>query len=187
MARSLPAVDVALVRWPAERGRRDELNGLGVPLLLLVEDGHHPPPVVGLLEDWIRVPASEADVRARIDTLLARRPAGEEVPPSLDGDGVLRANGAWVAVPPVEARLLRALLGHFGAVVARDVLSGAGWPDRSPGRNVLDVHVLRLRRRVAHVGLAIRTVRARGYLLELERPCDATASILDLTASSSPR
>ena len=176
------------MRWPAERGRRDELNGLGVPHLLLVEDGHHPPPEVGLLEDWIRVPASEADVRARIDTLLARRPAGvAPVPPSLDGDGVLRANGAWVSVPPVEARLLRAFLDRFGAVVGRDALSNAGWPGRSPERNVLDVHMLRLRRRVAHVGLAIRTVRARGYLLESGRPCDATASILDRTASSSPR
>ena len=34
------------------------------------------------------------------------------------------------------------------------------------GTSYLDVHVLRLRRRLAQVGLAIRTVRSRGYLLE---------------------
>jgi DNA-binding response OmpR family regulator len=45
-------------------------------------------------------------------------------------------------------------------------LARAGWPDGAPGRNALDVHVLRLRRRVAPLGLAIRTVRSRGYLLE---------------------
>ena len=42
----------------------------------------------------------------------------------------------------------------------------AGWPGGTPGRNALDVHVLRLRRRLEPVRLAIRTVRSRGYLLE---------------------
>jgi DNA-binding response OmpR family regulator len=50
--------------------------------------------------------------------------------------------------------------------VSREALAKAGWPDGAPGRNALDVHVLRLRRRLALVGLAIRTVRSRGYLLE---------------------
>ncbi len=35
-----------------------------------------------------------------------------------------------------------------------------------PGRNVLDVHIVRLRRRLAPLELVIRTVRSRGYLLE---------------------
>ena len=52
------------------------------------------------------------------------------------------------------------------AVVSRDALARAGWPEGAPGRNALDVHVLRLRRRLAPLGLAIRTVRSRGYLLE---------------------
>ena len=42
----------------------------------------------------------------------------------------------------------------------------SGWPRGAPGRNALDVHMLRLRRRIAPVGLAIKTVRSRGYLLE---------------------
>jgi DNA-binding winged helix-turn-helix (wHTH) protein len=54
----------------------------------------------------------------------------------------------------------------MGLVVHRDALAAAGWPDGAPGRNALDVHVLRLRRRLAPVGLGIRTVRSRGYLLE---------------------
>jgi DNA-binding response OmpR family regulator len=71
-----------------------------------------------------------------------------------------------VPLPPVEARLTDALLERFGAVVSRESLARAGWPDGAPGRNALDVHVLRLRRRINPLGLAIRTVRARGYLLE---------------------
>ncbi len=86
--------------------------------------------------------------------------------PTLDEDGLLRSGHRWVPLPPVESRLTRALLDRFGAVVSRDALSRAGWPLGAPGRNVLDVHVLRLRRRVVPVDLAIRTVRSRGYLLE---------------------
>jgi DNA-binding response OmpR family regulator len=55
---------------------------------------------------------------------------------------------------------------RFGAVVGREALARAGWPEGAPGRNALDVHVLRLRRRLVTVGLSIKTVRSRGYLLE---------------------
>jgi DNA-binding response OmpR family regulator len=79
---------------------------------------------------------------------------------------VLRRGGAWVSLPPVEARLTGALLDRLGTVVSRDALARAGWPDGAPGRNALDVHVLRLRRRIAPLDLVIRTVRSRGYLLE---------------------
>jgi DNA-binding response OmpR family regulator len=84
----------------------------------------------------------------------------------LDDFGVLRVNGSWVALPPLEARLTEALLERLGAVTSRELLIRAGWPSGAPGRNALDVHVLRLRRRLQPVGLAIRTVRSRGYLLE---------------------
>jgi DNA-binding response OmpR family regulator len=73
-----------------------------------------------------------------------------------------------VSLPPVEARLTRVLIERLGAVVGRDTLSRAGWPHGSPGRNALDVHVLRLRRRLVPLGLVIRTVRSRGYLLEAD-------------------
>ena len=86
--------------------------------------------------------------------------------PELDVHGVLRFGTAWVSLPPVEARLVDALIERFGAVVGRDTLRRSVWPGSSPGRNVLDVHVLRLRRRLAPLGLVIRTVRSRGYMLE---------------------
>jgi DNA-binding response OmpR family regulator len=68
---------------------------------------------------------------------------------------------------------MAALLDRYGAVVSRDALARAGWPAGAPGRNALDVHMLRLRRRVEAVGLAIRTVRSRGYLLETADPSPA--------------
>jgi DNA-binding winged helix-turn-helix (wHTH) protein len=86
-------------------------------------------------------------------------------------------------LPPVEARLMVALIDRFGAVVSRDQLARSGWPEGSPGRNALDVHVLRLRRRIAPLGLSIKTVRSRGYLLEADTTA-ANGHRADGTAAS---
>jgi DNA-binding response OmpR family regulator len=159
-------VDVVLVRWPKENEQRDLLAREGRPRLLLLESGVLPPLVEDPLEDWVRIPAADTDVRARLDTLTLRARLRAPSQPTLDDDGVIRHKGLWASLPPVEARITRLLLDRLGAVASRESLSRAGWPDGAPGRNALDVHVLRLRRRLAQVGLAIRTGRSRGYLLE---------------------
>lgn len=180
-------MDVVLVRWPAESDRRRNLQRAGTPRLLLVDADAEPPEPEDCLEDWIRVPASEPDVQVRLACLEVRASAHVEDVPEIDHDGLLRFGGAWVSLPPVEARLTRALVERFGAVVGREALARAGWPESAPGRNALDVHVLRLRRRLAGVGLSIKTVRSRGYLLEGPSPCLATASARLATSSGSPR
>jgi DNA-binding winged helix-turn-helix (wHTH) protein len=162
---TLRTVEVALVQWPAERNRREELRRTGQPRLLLVERGAPPIPD-DVLEDWIRLPADDLDLRVRVEALRRRTDGDVAAVPELDHDGVLRLGDRWVSLPPVESRLTGALLARFGAVVSRDVLTDAGWPGGSPGRNALDVHVLRLRRRLSPLRLAIRTIRSRGYLLE---------------------
>lgn len=159
-------MDVTVVRWPAEAPRREQLLARGIPRLLVLDDGVAPPGESDCLEDWVRMPASEVDMRARMEMLAGRAARHGLRVPSLDADGVLRFGGAWAALPPVEARLTGALVERFGAVVSREVLGRSGWPSGPPRRNALDVHVLRLRRRVEPVGLVIRTVRSRGYLLE---------------------
>jgi len=166
-----------MLLWPEEESRRRRIREAGEPRLLLVPDGVEPPRVADCLEDWIRVPAPENEVKARVAALAVRRKAHDPTNglnglgmtpagPVLDDFGVLRVNGSWVALPPLEARLAEALLERLGAVTSRDLLIRAGWSSGAPGRNALDVHVLRLRRRLSPVGLAIRTVRSRGYLLE---------------------
>ena len=166
VVRTVTPVDVVLLRWPAEASRRDELAAVQQLRLLLVEGDASPPVLTDEFEDWIRVPASEEDLRARVDG-LRRRVEGRATPlPDLDDDGVLRVGSQWVSLPPVEARLMAALLDRYGAVVSRDALARSGWPSGAPGRNALDVHMLRLRRRLDPLDLAIRTVRSRGYLLE---------------------
>lgn len=159
-------MDVVLVRWPAEGTRRETLRDEQRPRLLLVAEDAPAPLTSDIFEDWIRLPANEADVRARVHSLEARVEAYGPSQPTIDADGVLRYATGWVSIPPVEARLIDALISRFRTVVGRDVLTRAGWPDKEPGRNALDVHVLRLRRRIEPLGLAVRTVRSRGYLLE---------------------
>lgn len=157
-------MEVALIRWPDEAGRLPEARASGRPRLILAAPDAVAPTPDDVLEDWVRLPASDSDVRARAAVLEARAAACTR--PRVDGDGLLRHRGAWVALSPLEHRLAGALCERFGAVVSREALVRRGWPGRRPSRNALDVHVLRLRRRLESLGLAIRTVRARGYLLE---------------------
>src|ERR687892_469760 len=82
----------------------------------------------------------------------------------------LRYRGRWVALSPVESALATTLVDRFGAVVGRETLSRRAWPDGTPTRNALDVHMLRLRRRIASLGLEVRTVRSRGYLMQAATP-----------------
>jgi len=167
-------MEVALVRWPEEADTREELRRNAKARVLLLVGGSPPPTPVDDLEDWIRVPVSDADLRARMEWLSRRlAPAGPSLElPVLDDDGLLRTASGWVPLPPVESRLTRALLDRFGAVVSREALVRAGWPSGAPGRNALDVHVLRLRRRLAPIDLVIRTVRSRGYVLGQADPRD---------------
>jgi DNA-binding response OmpR family regulator len=156
---------VVLVRWPEETERLERLRAVGAPRLLLVGEELAAPEPVDALEDWIRLPAAEDDLRVRVATLASR--AGDTpVAPSVDEDGLLRYRGKWVTLSPVERALAGALIDRFNAVVGRDTLVRRAWPGGSPTRNALDVHMLRLRRRIAPLGLEVRTVRARGYLLQ---------------------
>lgn len=176
--------EIALVRWPEQESTRTALRASGRPRVLLLSPSTPAPEPGDALEDWVRIPVAEADLRARVRWLAHRVAQGAgmvtaplvEATPVLDDDGLFRVGDQWVALPPVEHRLARALLAKMGTVVTRDALSRAGWPEGAPGRNALDVHVLRLRRRLAPLHLTIHTVRSRGYLLEMSAPATGRVS-----------
>ena len=159
---------IALLSWPADADRRMELTADGRPRLLLLDPDATPPASWDVLEDWVRLPADPAEIEARIATLMRRLPS-ERPAPLLDGDGVLRVGSTWVALPPVEARLVAALLARPEAVVSRDRLLDAGWPDGQPSGSttgqILDGRIKLLRRRLIGVGLEIHTVRGVGFVL----------------------
>ncbi len=156
---------VEVVRWPADSMRLAELRDAAIPRLLVVADDAEPPVPADCLEDWVTSGATERELDARRRSLSIRADQ-HAVRPSLDDDGLLHHRDAWVSLSPVEQSLAGAMLDRFGAVVTRDTLADRAWPTGVPTRNALDVHVLRLRRRIAPLGLEIRTVRSRGYLLQ---------------------
>jgi DNA-binding response OmpR family regulator len=68
-----------------------------------------------------------------------------------------------------EVEVLEILLNHAGRVTAKEAIADrlAGW-DEAVGDNAVEVYIHRLRRKLAGSGVAIRTLRGLGYLLEVE-------------------
>jgi DNA-binding response OmpR family regulator len=132
----------------------------------VVAEGHRPPPSPDCLEDWVQIPATEDELRARIATLQARAESHLPSVPELDEEGFLHFGSRSVYLPPVEARLAGALVERFGRVVSAATLVRAAWPEGTSSRGTLDVRISRLRRRLVGLDLVIRTVRQRGWMLE---------------------
>lgn len=158
-------MDVALVRWPSDESLRVDLAERGHPRLLLVETEADPPLCIDTLEDWVRLPVSRADRNARISSLEKRADGFEDAVPVVNRDGILEFSGARVELSDLQMRLITPLIERFGAVVGREDLSARAWPGNDVSANNLDVTMGRLRRLVEPVGLQVRTVRSRGYLL----------------------
>jgi two-component system, OmpR family, response regulator len=162
-------MDVELVRWPMDAARLHELRDSATARLVLVATSARAPMPTDDLEDWVRLPATDEDIRLRVEVLRTRLMRERNEVPVLDSGGLLHFRGTTMPLPPMEIRLVGALLARYGAVVARDQLTTAGWPGEQVERNVLDVHILRLRRRLGPLGLIIRNVRNRGYLMDAQR------------------
>lgn len=158
--------DVAVLHWPEESVRAAALGRAGTPRLFLVASEAAPPADWDEYTDWVRLPADERDVFARI-TALRRRVAPPALP-ELDEFGVLWRDGVWVDLAPTEGRLMAALLDRVGGVVSRRDLAAAGWPDGAPNSRSVDSTLLRLRRRIGVLGMSIHTVRRRGLILEVD-------------------
>jgi hypothetical protein len=165
---AVDADDVVVVDWPAAEAERQRLADWGRLRLLRLQPGVPAPLVTDVNEDWFRLPCSDDDIRARMRMLRARHEDSVPRPPRVDEFGVLQAGGLRRPLAPVETRLMRCLLDQPGEVVTRDELAGAGWPDGAPSRNAVDLRVMRLRRRVEPLGVMIRTVRGRGYVVDLD-------------------
>lgn len=166
--------DVVVVRWPEQAADVRRLDALGVPRLLLVEPGAAPPETASCLQDWIRLPADDADVRARI-AVLALRPACHPSRPAIDDVGQLSYRGWSTFLSPLDERLARALIAHFGHLVAEDMLEHEGWPDGTSVQAVR-VQMSRLRRRIAPLGLGITRARNSGYVMHPEAADDGYES-----------
>ncbi len=163
---SASPVPVELVHWPEELERNDALARAGQLRLLLVAPFTAPPTEWDPLMDWIRLPADDIDIWRRLAGLQHR--VRLLPPPTLDEYGLLRRGAAWVSLAPIEARILAVLLEKPDCVFSRERLERSAWPDRVTNAHALTAYIKRLRRRIEPLGLAIRTVRQRGYFVEID-------------------
>ncbi|MEU3723207.1 winged helix-turn-helix domain-containing protein [Streptomyces sp. NPDC031705] len=154
---------VRIVRWPLETAKREKCRELGALRILLVENGATPPLTADLREDWVRAPVSREDLEARVMALRAK--AGTYRVPTLGVDGELQFDGGSVVLSPTEVAIVAELVRNYGSLVARESLAHLTDASRA-SRNALDLHMMRIRRRIAPLGLGISTAWGRGYLLQ---------------------
>ena len=156
---------VRLVRWPTEDHLRADLATAGRPRILLVSADAAPPEDWDDLEDWVRLPLDPDELQGRARTLRRRARAGER--PWFDDDGLLRVGDRWVDLPAGPRAVVELLVDRFATVVYADEMSKryleAGGSARESARKTM---VVRVRQRLAEVGLELHNVRDAGYLLD---------------------
>jgi DNA-binding response OmpR family regulator len=150
----------------------------GVPVLMLTSRGHEADKVRGLrggADDYLTKPFSTAEFVARVQALLRRQHAADQLPEVFDDGhvqvnfvthGVL-VNGVSVELTPTEFRLLAALVRHPGQVLSPVKLLELAWSDPfGIGPDRVKYSVMRLRRKLGTQpggDSAIEAVRGFGY------------------------
>jgi hypothetical protein len=153
--------EVTLVRWPEGGDDGMRLAATGAAVLYLVSGDDAPPVPTTCLEDWVRVPGDERDLTTRVAALEVRAAAHQRVP-HIDNDGRLHYRGSAMKLPAEELALARLLTERFGDVVPDSAFEHA-LGDPVP---VLRAPMAGLRARLRDLGLTVRRVRRRGYMLK---------------------
>jgi DNA-binding response OmpR family regulator len=174
--------EVAILDWrmPLKSGIEvvDEVRRLGVktPILMLTARDAPVDRVAGLhagADDYLVKPFDFDELLARL-TALQRRPALSVAPKINVGDMCfdpatreLSVAGSLVALTTTELSIMELLLRRSPAVVTRRSIALQVWDDEADaiGSNTIDVHIGRLRSKVAASTARIQTVRGSGYRL----------------------
>jgi len=158
--------------------------GDATPVLILTARDTVLDRVAGLdagADDYLVKPFAFAELLARVRALLRRgRPdaSARLSVADLEVDSVARRAsraGHALTLTAREFTLLEFLARHQGQVVSRDQIAREVWREPSRGTpldNVIDVHIMRLRRKVDREGATrlIHTVRGVGFVVREDEP-----------------
>jgi two-component system response regulator TctD len=169
---TLPGMDGLLVLEEARR------SGLATPVLVLTARGTVGDRIIGLnsgADDYLPKPFDLDELEARLRALHRRRsPAGPAArEPGIGGLHWDRDSGAiyWrdeiLELAPRESALLQALLARPGHAVPKERLFELVFPGETEVQyEAIEVVVYRLRKKLAHTGVKLVTLRGLGYLLK---------------------
>jgi DNA-binding response OmpR family regulator len=150
-----------------------------LPVIFVSARGSDIDKVAGLhlgADDYVTKPFSPSELVARVETVLrrsGRAVQGAQAPAMQVGDLVLDTAshtamlaGEALALTPKEFDLLAILCRFVGVALARDKLLDLVWGSSFYGVRTVDIHVLRLRRKLRASNVRIETVWGSGYRLE---------------------
>lgn len=156
--------------------RRLRKRNTTLPVLILSGRERPEDKVTGLdlgADDYLVKPFALNELQARLRALL-RRGAGTGAPTLLYGqlsfDSVARmasVNGTPLQLSLHEAGVLEVLLRRFGRVVSKEQLVEQLYSyDKEVSHNAIEVYVHRLRKKLVHSGVEVRTHYGRGYVVD---------------------
>jgi len=134
-------------------------------------------------DDFQFKPIDPGELRLRLSGLSTRRGAkGANVleygPLRLHLDTRdISLDGKSIELTPRERSVLQILMREGGSVVSKDYIASRVFSmDDNAAPSAIETYVSRLRRKVSHPGLQIRTMHGLGYLLEQISPPPAAAA-----------
>ena len=175
---SLPNVDGLQVL------KRARQTGMLTPVLILTARGTVGDRIMGLnlgADDYLPKPFDLDELEARVRA-LSRRTRSEpnlqiknDASPLIVGgmryekeSGAIYHEGIVMDLTPRELALLQALMARPGHAVAKEKLFDIVFPGESDVQyEAVEVVVYRLRKKLAHTGVTLMTLRGLGYLLKV--------------------